>query len=76
MNLAVKMINRLNEIEKEVAKAKKGREGTEERQKLLERLEEEKEKRDKMLVRLRDFADNEPAVLEHVVRETGEAINR
>ena len=74
MIIAVKMTNRLNEIEKEVSEAEKGREESEERLKLLERLEEEKEKRDKMLVRLKDFAENDPAVLEQMVKETGEAV--
>eukprot|EP00092_Neocalanus_flemingeri_P015178 GFUD01016395.1.p1 GENE.GFUD01016395.1~~GFUD01016395.1.p1 ORF type:complete len:208 (+),score=89.18 GFUD01016395.1:68-691(+) len=70
----LKMVTRMNDLEKEVTVAEKGREDTKERQELLERLKEEKEKRDKMLVRLKDFADNDPAVLEQMVRETGQAV--
>ena len=68
------MAKKLEELEKEVAAAEKGREETAERQELMERLKEEKDKRDKMLVRLKDFAENDPAVLEQMVRETGEAV--
>ena len=68
------MAKKLEELEKEVATAEEGREETAERQELKERLKEEKDKRDKMLVRLKDFAENDPAVLEQMVRETGEAV--
>ena len=44
--------NKLEELEKEVAAAEKGREETAERQELMERLKEAKDKRDKMLIRL------------------------
>jgi len=71
---SAKMASKLKELEKEVAEAEKGREETPERQELMERLKEEKDKRDKMLVRLKDFAENDPAVLEQMVRETGEAV--
>ena len=40
----------------------------------MESLKEEKDKRNKMFVRLNDFAENDPAVLEHMVREMGEAV--
>ena len=66
--------NKLEELEKEVAAAEKGREETAERQELMERLKEAKDKRDKMLIRLKDFAENDPAVLEQIDREMREAV--
>ena len=70
----MQMTCRLKELEREISKAEKGREESDERLMLLEKLEGEKEKRDKMLVRLKDFAENDPAVLEQMVKETGEAV--
>jgi len=69
-----KMACRLKDLEREISKAEKGREESDERLMLLEKLQGEKEKRDKMLVRLKDFAENDPAVLEQMVKETGEAV--
>lgn len=68
------MACRLKDLEREISKAEKGREESDERLMLLEKLQGEKEKRDKMLVRLKDFAENDPAVLEQMVKETGEAV--
>ena len=68
------MACRLKDLEREIFKAEKGREESDERLMLLEKLQGEKEKRDKMLVRLKDFAENDPAVLEQMVKETGEAV--
>ena len=70
----MQMTCRLKDLEREISKAEKGREESDERLMLLEKLEGEKEKRDKMLVRLKDFAENDPAVLEQMVKETGEAV--
>ena len=70
----MQMACRLKDLEREIFKAEKGREESDERLMLLEKLQGEKEKRDKMLVRLKDFAENDPAVLEQMVKETGEAV--
>ena len=72
--LLFQMVTKLQELEKEVKVSEIGREETQERQELLDRLKEEKDKTDKMLLRLKDFADNDPVVLEQMVRETGQAV--
>ena len=68
--LAVK----LAALEQEVLVAGAGREDTSERTELVARLQEEKDKRQKMTARLKDFAENDPALLEQLVAETGQAV--
>ena len=65
---------KLAALEQEVLVAGAGREETSERTELVARLQQEKDKRQKMTSRLKDFAENDPAVLEQLVAETGQAV--
>mgnify|MGYP002629864929 CR=1 FL=1 len=65
---------KLAALEQEVLVAGAGREDTSERTEMVARLQQEKDKRQKMTARLKDFAENDPAVLEQLVAETGQAV--
>ena len=60
--------------EEGVIEAQKGRETSDEREKLLADLKTEEEERDQQETRLKDFADNDPAVLEAMAAESSQAI--
>ena len=68
------MSSRLTDLEKEIAEAERGREDTTERKELFETIISVKDKRQTMQARLKDFADNDPVVLEQMVKETKEAV--
>jgi len=57
-----------------VAAAEQGREETEERGEVVARLEAAEADKQRMEARLKDLADNDPAVVEQLVRETKEAV--
>ena len=57
-----------------MAAAEQGREETEERGEVVARLEAAEADKQRMEARLKDLADNDPAVVEQLVRETKEAV--
>jgi len=65
---------KLSDLETGILGKSCGREETDERKEVLEELSKEMEKRERMLNRLKDFAENDPAVLEQLVRETQEGV--
>ena len=66
--------SKLAALEQEVATAGEGREETEERAGLVTKLEQELAIKARREERLKDFAENDPVVLEQMVRETKEAV--
>lgn len=70
---------KLKSVEEQVEKAQVGREGSDERTKLLEDLTKLRAQRDEMLSQLQRFRDCDPEVLESVKEQTAvakEAVNR
>ena len=65
--------------EKAIVEAQKGRESSDEREKLLANLEAEKEENKRLEDRIKEYAENDPAVLEAMAKEATlavEATNR
>ena len=60
--------------EKAIVEAEKGRETSEEREKLLAALETEKQENKRLEGRLKEFAENDPAVLEAMAKEATQAV--
>ena len=60
--------------EKAITEAQTGRESSDERDKLLAELEMEKQENKRLESRLKDFADNDPAVLEAMNKKSVQAI--
>ena len=57
-----------------MSEAEKGREASNEREELLRCLEEEKKAEQQLTSRLKEFSDNDPAVLEELAREASTAL--
>lgn len=62
-------------LAEDVAAAQKGREETAEREDLLQRLSEEKSKEQLLNSKLKQFSDNDPAVLQEMAQEAKQAID-
>ena len=60
--------------EKAIVEAQKGRETSEERDQLLAALESEKQENKRLEGRIKEYADNDPAVLEAMAKEAVEAV--
>jgi len=65
---------RLKAAEEGIIEAQKGRETSDEREKLLADLRSEEQERSQLEARLKEFADNDPAVLEALAQEAGQAV--
>ena len=65
---------RLVSAEKSIGEAQKGRETSDERDKLLTALETEKQENKRLEGRLKEFAENDPAVLEAMAKEATQAV--
>ena len=57
-----------------MSEAEKGREASDEREELLRCLEEEKKAEQQLTSRLKEYSDNDPAVLEELAREASTAL--
>ena len=68
------MKKRLTVAEKAVTEAQRGRETSDERDKLLADLAAEEKEHEQHETRLKDFADNDPAVLEAMAAESRQAV--
>ena len=68
------MKKRLVTSEKAIVEAQKGRETSEERDKLLADLETEKQENKRLEGRIKEYAENDPAVLEAMARESTQAV--
>jgi len=68
------MKKKLALLEKDLEEAEQGREDSEDRSEILAQLEEQIRNKEKMQNRLKDFADNDPVVLEQMVTETKQAL--
>ena len=64
----------MGSLEKSISEAEKGRENTEERKALLESVEVEKRREQQLISKLKEFADNDPAVLEEMAKEATTAL--
>ena len=60
--------------EKSIGEAQKGRETSDERDKLLTALETEKQENKRLEGRLKEFAENDPVVLEAMAKEATQAV--
>ena len=60
--------------EKAIVEAEEGRETSEERDKLLADLETEKQENKRLESRIKEYADNDPAVLEAMANEATQAV--
>jgi len=69
-----KVRERLATMKKEAEAAEEGREETQERAEVVANLEKALEEKQKLEARLKDFADNDPAVMEQMVKETRDAL--
>ena len=68
------MKKRLKAAEEGIIEAQKGRETSDEREKLLADLRSEEQERSQLEARLKEFADNDPAVLEALAQEAAQAV--
>lgn len=64
----------MGSLEKSIAEAEKGRENTEDRKALLESVEVERKKEQQLTSKLKEFAENDPAVLEEMAKEATTAL--
>jgi len=74
-----KVAKKLEELESDVKIAECGRVESDERQELLENLKKEKEQKDETLNKLKEYADNDPAMLEQMAKDASlavQAVNR
>ena len=70
----VQLKRRLVSAEKGIGEAQNGRETSDERDKLLAALETEKQENKRLEGRLKEFAENDPAVLEAMAKEATQAV--
>ena len=69
------MVKRSNNLAEDVSTAEMGREETSDRDNLLQRLSEEKSKQQSFNSKLKQFSDNDPAVLQEMAQEAKQAVD-